>query len=93
MKTDYCNLRLVFSGETVLLLMSSALFLASVANGTQWAVLRNFRFCGICTLLLSLTFGILSSLQLRKPERQTRTIGAAVLIRLSQGNFVIKPVR
>ena len=79
MKTLYYNLRLILSGDTVLLVLSIALFLASVANATQWPLLRAFRFCGICTLLLSLTFGVLSGLELRKPERQKRTILAAIL--------------
>jgi hypothetical protein len=61
-----------------------------VANATQWPVLRAFRFCGICTLLLSLTFGVLSGLELRKPERQKRTILAAIVICLGQTHIVIE---
>jgi hypothetical protein len=96
MKTLYLNLRLLFSGDTVLLVISSALFLASVANATQWPVLQSFRFCGICTLLLSLTFGLLVGIELSKPDRKKRTIAAAVLflatvlICLSQGHLVIE---
>jgi hypothetical protein len=78
MKTLYCNLRLIFSGDTVLLVFSVMIFLASMANATQWPALRAFRFCGICTLLLSLTFFLLSGLELLK-QRQKRTILATVL--------------
>ncbi len=79
MKTLYLNLRLIFSGDTVLLVFSILLFLASLANATQWLMLRTFRFCGIMTLLLSLTFLLLSGMELRKQQRQKRTILAAIL--------------
>jgi hypothetical protein len=79
MKTPYSNLRLIFSGDTVLLAFSTLLFLASLANATQWPVLRAFRFCGIITTLFSLTFLMLSGLELFKHQRRKRTILAAVL--------------
>jgi hypothetical protein len=94
MKTIYLNLRLLCSGDTVLVVISSALFLASVADATHWAVLQRFHYCIICTLLLSLTFGVLSGMELLKPERKKRTIvatvlfWAAVLVCLSQGHLV-----
>jgi hypothetical protein len=94
MKTLYLNIRLLCGGDTVLVVISSALFLASVANATQWAVLQHFRYCGICTLLLSLTFGLLAGMESLKPERKKRTIvatvllWAAVLICFSQGHLV-----
>jgi len=96
MKTLYSNLRLMFSGDTVLLVISIMIFLASVANATQWPVLRAFRYCGICTLLLSLIFLLFSVAELLKPERQKRTILAALLffatvvVCLSSGHFVIE---
>ena len=99
MKTPCFNLRLIFSGDTVLLVFSILAILASVANATQWPVLRDFRFCGICTLLLSLTFLLLSGLELRKPQRQKRTILAAILflaatvICLSNAHIVIERIR
>jgi hypothetical protein len=99
MKTLYCNLRLIFSGDTVLLVFSVMIFLASMANATQWPALRAFRFCGICTLLLSLTFLLLSSLELLKPQRQKRTILAALffltatILCFSGTHFVIERVR
>jgi hypothetical protein len=89
---------LIFTGDTVPLVFSIATFLASLANATQWPVLRAFRFCGICTLLLSLTFFLLSSLELLKRQRQKRTILAAILflaatvICLSNAHIVIERV-
>ena len=83
MKALYFNLRLIFSGDTVLLVFSVALLLASLANATQWAVLRGFRFCGICTLLLSLTFFLLSGLELLKQQRPKRTMVATVFFFLA----------
>ena len=79
MKTLYFNLRLIFSGESVLLVFSIATFLASLANATQWPVLHAWRFCGILTLLLGSTFLLFSSLELRNSPRQRRTIVAACL--------------
>ena len=79
MKTVYSNIKLIFRGDTVLLLLSVINFLASVANATQWPVLRAFRFCGICTLLFGLTFFLFTLLELRKEQRPKRTILAAVL--------------
>jgi hypothetical protein len=79
MKTPYSNLRLIFSGDTVLLVFSAALFLASLANATQWPVLGAFRFCGMVTLLFSLAFLLLSGLEALKPQRRKRTILAAIL--------------
>jgi uncharacterized membrane protein len=79
MKTLYSNVRLVFSGDTVCLIFGVAAFLASLANATQWPALRPFRFCGICTTLFSLTFGILTSVEIFKYQRGKRTIAAAVL--------------
>ena len=79
MKTLYSNLRLIFSGDTVLLALSTLLFLASLANATQWPVLRACRFCGIMTTLFSLTFLMLSGLKAFKPQRRKRTILAALL--------------
>jgi hypothetical protein len=100
MKTLYYNLRLMFSGDTVLLGFSVVIFLASVANATHWPLLRGFRYCIICTLLLSLTFLVLSSMELLKQPRRKRTILAAVFflaatfICLSCGqHFVIERVR
>jgi hypothetical protein len=77
MKILYSHIRLIFSGDTVLLTFSVIIFLASLANATQWAILRSCRFCGICTMLFSTTFFLLSSLEVLKPERQKRTIVAA----------------
>jgi hypothetical protein len=97
MKKLLINLRLIFCGDTVLLVFSILLFLASVANSTQWPLLRAYRFCGICTLLFSVTFLLLSGLELLKGQRQKRTILAAILflaatvICLSNGHFVIEP--
>jgi hypothetical protein len=78
MKTLYSNIRLVFSGDTVLLGISIMGFLASVANATQWPVLHSFRFCGICTFLLSSTFLLFTAMDLAKHERRKRTIVAAM---------------
>jgi hypothetical protein len=95
MKTLYLNLRLLLNGDTVMVVISGALFLASVANATHWAVLQRFQYCGICTLLLSLTFGLLSGMESLKPGRKKRTIvatvllWAAVLVCLSQGHLVV----
>ena len=95
MKTLCLNLRLLLSGDTVMVVISSALFLASVANATQWAVLQHFRYCGICTMFLSLTFGVLSGIEVFKPDRKKRTIvstvllWAAVLVCFSQGHLVV----
>jgi hypothetical protein len=95
-KTTYSNLLLAFSGDSVLLVFSIALFLASLANATQWAVLRAFQFCGICVTLLSLTFLILSSMELFKHQRQKRTIIAALfflaatVICLSNSRIIIE---
>jgi len=58
-----------------------------------------FRFCGICTLLLSVAFLLLSALELRRPERQKRTIaaavlfGAAVVTYVSHTQIVIEPAQ
>jgi hypothetical protein len=96
MKTLYSNLRLIFSGDTVLLVISIMLFLASLANATQLRVLRPCRFCGVLTLFLSLGFFLLSSMELHKGQRQKRTILAvilffgAVVFCLSNGHFVIQ---
>ncbi len=60
LKTLYLNLRLMFSGDTVLLVFSILTFLAAVANATRAPVLHAFRFCGICTLLISLTGSVCS---------------------------------
>ena len=79
MKTLYFNLRLIFSGESVLLVLSIAVFLASLANATQWPVLHAWRFCGILTLLLGSTFLLFSGLELRNSPRQRRMIVAAGL--------------
>jgi hypothetical protein len=98
MRTAYFNLRLIFSGNTALLILSMVIFLASLANATQWPALRAFRFCGVCTLLFSLTFFVLSSLELLKYQRQKRTISAAILflaamvICLSNAHVVIERV-
>ena len=78
MRTFSYNLRLICSGDSVLLVFSILLFLASVANATQWPALRSFRFCGICTTLLSLTFCLLSTMEAFKPGRQKRTVFAAL---------------
>ena len=99
MKTLYSNLRLVFSGDTVLLVISIMGFLASVANATQWAVLQSFRFCGICTLILSLTFFLFTVVDLARHERRKRTVAAAmfflatVIVCLSGDHFVIVPAQ
>ena len=96
MKTLYSNLRLIFSGDTVLLVISIMAFLASVANATQWPVLQGFRYCGICTLFLSLTFFIFSVVELVKHQRQKRTILAAlfflatIVVCLSNTHVVIE---
>jgi hypothetical protein len=85
----------LFSGDTLMVVISSLLFLASVANATHWAVLQQFRYCIICTMLLSLTFGALTLMEALKPERKKRTIvstvllWAAVLICISQGHLVV----
>ena len=97
MKTLYSNLRLVFSGDTVLLVISIMGFLASVANATQWAVIQSFRFCGICTFLLSTTFLLFTVVDLAKNERRKRTIVAAmfflatVVVYLSGTRIVTDP--
>jgi len=78
-KTLYSNLRVIFSGDTVLLVFSILMFLASLANATQWPALRACRFCGIWTTLFSLTFCLLSGLELVRHQRQKRTILAAIL--------------
>ncbi|HEY3913915.1 MAG TPA: hypothetical protein VGN61_05460 [Verrucomicrobiae bacterium] len=78
MKALYYNVRLIFSGDTVLLFVSIALFLASLANATQWQVLRGWRFCGICTTFLSVGFLLFTGFDLLKNERQKRTLVAAV---------------
>ena len=97
MKTLCSNLRLIFSGDTVLVAFSIALFLASLANATHWHLLRACRFCGILTLLFSFTFSLLSSSELFKPQRRKRTILAATLfwaatvISVSGGHLMILP--
>jgi hypothetical protein len=94
MKTLYLNLRLLCSGDTVMVIISSALFLASVADATQWAVLQHFRFCIICTMLLSLTFGVLSAVESFKAGPNKRNIistvllWAAFVVCFSQGHLV-----
>jgi uncharacterized membrane protein len=96
MKILHTNLRLVFSGDTVLLVSSMLTFLASLANSTQWPVISEFRFCGICTLFVSVAFAILSALEAFKQQRQKRTIAAAILflaaaaLCLSSGHIVIE---
>jgi hypothetical protein len=95
MKTLYSSLRLIVSGETALVVLSVALFLASLANRTQWPALRACRFCGTLTLFLSLAFCILSSMEIFKHQRRKRTIMAAVLflaatvLCISGGRFVV----
>jgi Kef-type K+ transport system membrane component KefB len=79
MKTLFLNLRLIFSGDTVLLVLSILLFLASLANATHWPTLRTYRFCGVLTTFFSVGFFLLSSMELRKQPRQKRTIIAAIL--------------
>jgi len=96
MKKLLGNIQLVFGGDTVMVVISSALFLASVANATHWAVLQRFQYCGICTMFLSLTFGVLSGMESLKPGRKKRTIvstvllWAAVLVCFSQGHLVVE---
>ncbi len=96
MKTLYSNLRLIFSGDTVVLVISILIFLASVANATQWSMLQAFRFCGICTLILSLTFFLFTVVELARYERRKRTIAAAalflatVVVCLSNAHIVIE---
>ena len=86
-----------FWGRSLLVVFSILAFLASAAHATHWQVLRAFRFCGICTLLFSLTFCLLSGLEAFKPERQKRTIIAALLflaatlLCLSQIHIVTEP--
>jgi uncharacterized membrane protein len=63
----------------VLLAFGILILLASLANATGWQVVRSFRFCGICTLLLSFTFFLLTGMELLKNPRQKRTIVAALL--------------
>jgi uncharacterized membrane protein len=95
MKKLLINLQSIFCGDTVLLVLSILLFLASLANTTQWPLLRPYRFCGICTLFFSLAFGLLSGMEVLKGQRKKRTIIAAILflaaavICLSSGHFVI----
>jgi hypothetical protein len=79
MKTVYNNIRLVFSGDSVMLVISIFVFLASLANATQWQILRPYRFCGICTMLISLTFFLLTGLETLKPDRLKRTIVSSLL--------------
>jgi hypothetical protein len=78
MKTFYSSLRLVFSGDTVLLVISIMLFLASLANATHWLALRSCRFCGVMTLFLSLAFFLLSGFELQKHPGQKRTLLAVL---------------
>jgi D-alanyl-lipoteichoic acid acyltransferase DltB (MBOAT superfamily) len=78
MKTLYSSFRLIFSGDTLLLAISILVFLAAVANATQWPVLRTFRFCGICTMLFSVAFGLLAGMEVFK-HPQRRTIAAAII--------------
>jgi hypothetical protein len=73
------NLRLIFSGDTVLLVLGSALVLSSLANATHWPALRSFQYCAICDLLLSLTFFLLSTMEAIKNPSRKRTIFAAIL--------------
>jgi uncharacterized membrane protein len=95
MKKLIINLQSIFSGDTVLLVLSILLFLASVANTTQWPLLRPYRFCGICTLFFSLAFGFLSGMEVIKGQRKKRTIVAAILflaatvICIRSGHFVV----
>lgn len=76
MKTFYSTMRLAFSGDTVCFLLSIAVFLAALANVTQWPELRAFRFCGICTTFLSLTFASLTTLEVIKYQRRKRAVAA-----------------
>lgn len=79
METLYSSFKLICSGDTVLLGISTLVFLAALANETQWRVLSGFRFCGICTMLLSITFLLFTALELIQGERRKRTIAAAAL--------------
>ncbi len=96
MKTPYSNLRLIFSGDTVLLILSILVFLAALANATGWTVLREFRFCGVLTSFSSLAFCLLSGFEVFKPQRRKRTIVAAMfflaatVICFRIGHFVIE---
>ena len=97
LKTVYSHLRPIFSGDTVCLILGFAAFLAALANATQWPALRAFRFCGICTTLFSLTFGILTCVELFRYQRGKRTIATAALflaataLCFSQTRIVIGP--
>ena len=79
-KVSATGLGSILNGDTVLVGFSVALFLASVANATQWPVLHVFRFCGICTTLLSLAFVMLTGRELFSERRRMRTVMAFALL-------------
>ena len=56
---------------------SVALFCVAGKCDSMACAARAFRYCGICTLLLSLTFPLLSSRELFKEQRRKRTMVAA----------------
>ena len=66
--------------------------LAALANRTQWPALRAFHFCGTCILLLSLTFGLLTTLESFKYQRRKRAILAAFFF-LAAASLCTKLVR
>jgi len=78
MKSPHFNLRLIFSGDTVLLVFSVVLLLASLSEFTHWPELRAFRVFGVLTLLFSPVFLILSCLELVRYQRRIRTILSAI---------------
>jgi hypothetical protein len=92
------NVRLLFSGDTVLLALSSVLVLSSLANATHWQALRPFQYCVICDLLLSLTFFLLTTMEAIKNPSRKRTMIAALLffvatvLCVSGGHFVRGPL-
>jgi hypothetical protein len=97
-KNTINSIRLIFSGDTVLLVFSMVLMLSSLANATHWQVLRPFQYCVICDLLLSLTFFLLSTMDAIKNPSRKRTIIAALLffaataLCVSGGHFVRGPL-
>jgi len=78
MKTPHFDLRLIFSGDTVLMILSILFFIGSLAEFTQWQEIQTFRFFSTFALLLSPVFLLLSCLELVRYRRLKRTFFSAL---------------
>jgi hypothetical protein len=86
MKTPHFNLRLIFSGDTMLVVFSFVLLLAVLGCPMP----QVFRVLGGLTILLGPAFFILSCLELIKYQRQKRTIVAAITFLAATVIYLIK---